>query len=266
MNQISFGNLWPETVAVVRRHADLLWPLTAAFLFMPQLLLARYAADRAPDQLFKGEALWADSLALGLLLVVSTLGQLVMARVVAGDGTGTQTLGAELRTSALRLPAALVVFFILLILFMLAAFIPVTLAFLMGGGNAAAALAAVVAGFWLAARMGIVLPLLATDHPEPVWAISSAWRLTKGYGLRIAGMLATLMFGFLLLVIGIQGIGAAVGVISTVATGGDATEWGIGRWLFELIGAAASAVMGTFYIAFLTRLAQALKGQEAAAG
>lgn len=258
MDPISFGRLWPETVARVRRHTDLLWPLAAAFLFLPQLLVARHVADRTPDQIFKGDALVGDAIAVGLLMLFSTFGQLVVARIVAHDGTQGQTLGAELRVALSRLPAALATLFILVILFLFASFLPAALAFLAGGGNAGAILAVMLCGFWLAARFGIVQPLVATDQPEPMSAIATAWRLTRGRTLRIAGMLATLIFGFLLLVIGIGGLGAAAGVISTMATGPAAEGWSLGRWLFELVNTAASAAVGTFYIAFLTVLAQAL--------
>lgn len=265
MDPINFGRLWPETVAVVRRHTDLLWPLAATFLFLPQLLLARHVADRKPDQIFVGDAFAGDAVAIGLLLLVTTLGQLAMARIVAQDGTAGRTLGAELRTALARLPAAMAVFFVLLILFVVASFLPATLAYILGGGNAAAIAAVMVAGLWVWARLGIVLPLVATDHPEPVWAISSAWRLTKGRALRILGMVAVLLLGFLMLALGIGGIGAAAGFVSTLATGQVPDGWGVGRWLFELINAAASAAAGTFYIAFLTILALALK-REAEAG
>jgi hypothetical protein len=263
LDLISFGRLWPETVACVRRHTDLLWPLAAAFLFLPQLLLARHVADRQPDEIFVGDAFPGDAIALGLLLLVSTLGQLVMARIVANDGTGGRTLGAELRAAASRLPAAMAAFLALTVLLLLAALPPAMLAVVLGGGNLAVVIAVLVAGFWVFARVGIVLPLLATDDPDPMSAIASAWRLTRGRALRIAVMLLTLLAGFGLLLIGIAGIGAAVGVISTIATGPAETGWSIGRWLFELVNAAASAAAGTFYIAFLTRLAEALKQQPA---
>ncbi len=259
MDRISFGLLWPDTVASVRRHAELLLPLAAAFLFLPQLLLARHVADRQPQEIFVGDAFPGDAFALGLLLLASTLGQLVMARIIANDGTKGQTLGAELRAAAARLPAAMAAFLALTVLLLIAALPPAMLALLLGGGNLAVVVAVLVAGFWVFARVGIVLPLVATDEPDPMSAIASAWRLTRGRALRIAAMLVTLLAGFGLLLIGIAGIGAAVGVISTMATGPSESGWSIGRWLFELVNAAASAAAGTFYIAFLTRVALALK-------
>lgn len=264
MDPVSFGRLWPETVAAVRRHADLLWPIAAAFLFLPQLLLARHVAGRTADQLFKGTAFASDMVALGLLVIVSTFGQLAVARLVALDGTQGRTLGAELSAAVVRLPAALAAFMATLLLFSVAAFVPAALAFLLGGGTSAAIAAVLLAGLWLMARLAIVLPLLATGAPDPFAAIAEAWRLTRGRSLRIIGMLATLLLGFLLLVVGISGLGAAAGVISTLAVGPAAEGWGIGRWLFELANAAASAAMGTFYMAFLAILTGALQANRQA--
>lgn len=248
MDPISFGRLWPETVAAVRRHADLLWPLAAAFLFLPQLLVARHVNDRLPAQLFKGENLPGDALAAILLILASLLGQLVMARLIARDGTDGEPLGTLLRSALPLLPAA----------------VAVTL--IQGIGTGFGLFLFVIPGVWLYCRLLLVLPLVATGHRDPVEAVVTSWSLTKGHAFRLFGMVLTLLFGFLLLAIGINGVGAAAGVISTLATGGQADGWSFARWLFEVIGAAASSAMGTFYIAFLAVVMQALKSRAAAAG
>lgn len=248
MDPISFGRLWPETVAAVRHHADLLWPLAAAFLFLPQLLVARHVNDRLPNQLFKGEDLPGDALAAVLLILASLLGQMVMARLIARNGTDGQTLGTLLRQAIPLLPAA----------------VAVTL--IQGIGTGFGLFLFVIPGIWLYCRLLLVLPLVANGHRDPVEAVTTSWALTKGQALKIFGMVAILLFGFLLLAIGINGVGAAAGVISTLATGGVADGWSFARWLFEVVGAAASSAMGVFFIAFLAVLMQALKSNPAAAG
>jgi hypothetical protein len=241
LDPLSFGRLWPETVAAVRRHTDLLWPVAAAFLFFPQLLFAWQAGDRTPDMLFQGDKVLGDGLAVLLLILAGLVGQLVMAMVIARNGTGGETLGALLkRAFALLLPALAV-------------------SLIQGIGVGFGFVLLVIPGLWLLARLALVLPLVATDHPDPIEALRASWALSKGRALRILGVLSVLLLGFLLLSIGITGLGAAVGVISTIATGGPDTGWSVGRWLFEAIGAAASAAMGTFYIAFLTILTGVLK-------
>jgi Membrane domain of glycerophosphoryl diester phosphodiesterase len=227
-------------------HTDLLWPLAAAFLFLPQLLVARHVNDRTPDQMFTGDALPGDALAAVLLILASLLGQLVMARLIARDGTDGEALGTWLRQAVALMPAA----------------VAVTL--IQGIGTGFGLFLFVIPGLWIYCRLMLVLPLVATGHRDPIEAITASWQLTKGRALRLFGMVAVLLLGFLLLAIGINGIGAAVGVISTLAAGGVEEGWGIGRWLFEILGSAASSAMGVFFIAFLTILMQALKSQPTA--
>jgi hypothetical protein len=248
LDPLSFGRLWPETAAAVRRHADLLWPVAAAFLFLPQLLVGRHFGDAGPEELFQGERLGGDLLAVGILVLVSLVGQLVAAMVIARDGTGGEPLGRYLRQAlALLLPG-----------------LAVTM--IQGIGVGFGFILFVIPGLWLLARLAPVVPLVATETPDPLEAIRTAWGLTAGRALKIFGSLAVLILGFLLLSLGISGIGAAVGVVSTIAAGNPDEGWGLGRWLFELIGAAASAAMGLYYIAFLTVLTRALKANPLPAG
>ena len=213
-----------------------------------RLLVARHVNDRVPAQLFKGDEFPGDALAAALLILASLVGQMVMARLVARDGTEGQTLGALLRQAIALLPAAVAVTLIL------------------GIGTGFGLFLFVIPGIWLYCRLLLVLPLVATGHRDPLEAVTTSWALTKGQALKIFGMVAILLFGFLLLAIGINGVGAAAGVISTLATGKIEDGWSFARWLFEVIGASASSAMGVFYIAFQAVLMQALKSNRAAAG
>ena len=104
MDPISFGQIWPRTVASVRRHGDMLWSLAAAFLFLPQLLFARQMNDRPPEQWFKGELAIGDGVAVALVVLCSILSQIMMARLLVRDGTGGQPLGQDGGGGAKRLP------------------------------------------------------------------------------------------------------------------------------------------------------------------
>lgn len=248
MDPLSFGRLWPETVALVRRHADFLLPVGGAFLFLPQLLFAWHVGDADPKLLFRGERFVGDALAFAGLILVSQLGQLVIAFMAVRDGTGGSTLGELLGQGGRRL-------------------LPATAAWLMQGLAVGFGLVLfILPGLWLLARLALVLPLVATDEPDPVNALGASWRLTNGHALRILAMLSLLLVGFLLIVIGINGVGMAIGVISTVATGQPAEGWGLGRWLFETMGAAASATVGLFYTCFLGILYRTLAERAAPHG
>ena len=245
MDPISFGQIWPATVAGVRRHGDMLWTIAAAFLFLPQLLFARQVNDRTPDQLFKGEHVAMDAAAVLLVLAGTLIAQLMIARLIARGGTGGQPLAHDLGAALRLFPAALALFLI------------------QGIATGLGLFLFILPGLWILTRLSLVIPLVATAHPDPLDALKASWALTSGRAFRLFGMIAVLITGFMLLSLGILGLGSALGVISTLATGTSAQGWGIGRWLFEMLNAGASAAFGTFYIAFITTLMLALKQHPA---
>ncbi|PZU50759.1 MAG: hypothetical protein DI568_03145 [Sphingomonas sp.] len=245
MDPISFGQIWPRTVASVRRHGDMLWSLAAAFLFLPQLLFARQMNDRPPEQWFKGELAIGDGVAVALVVLCSILSQIMMARLLVRDGTGGQPLGQDLKAAFRLFPAALAVLM------------------LQGLATGFGLFLLILPGLWIFTRLSLAMPLVATDQPDPINALKTSWALTSGRTFKVFGMIFVIILGFMLLSVGIMGIGAALGVISTIAAGTPAEGWGVGRWLFELLNAGASAAFGTFYVAFITTLMMALKKHPA---
>jgi len=240
LDPLSFGRLWPLTLAVVKRHAELLVPVALAFLFLPQLLFNWRVGDALPDELFGADRLAGDLGALAFLLLFSLIGQLVITFIAARDGTDGLTLAQVLKRSMLLLLPALAA------------------SMMQGLAVGFGLLLFILPGLWLLSRLVLVMPLIATDVPDPVNALRTSWRLTEGHALKILGMLAILVLGFIMLSVGINGLGAAVGVISTVATGQPAEGWGLGRWLFESVAALASAFIGTIYLSFIATMHRAM--------
>lgn len=219
-------------------------PVAAAFLFLPQLLFNWRVGDATPDQLFAAGRAGGDILALLFLILMSLLGQLVAVRISIDDGTAGDTLGDLLRTAVRRLLPALAA------------------SLLQGMAVFAGLLLFILPGIWLFARLCLATPLVATSQPDPIEALKRSWQLTDGQALKIIGMLGVLVLGLLLVTIGIAGLGAAVGVVSTIAAGQPEEGWGIGRWLFELLAAGASAAIGLVYICFLGRLLVSLGSRQ----
>lgn len=241
MQPLRFGQFWPETLAVARRHADLLLPVAGMFLFLPQLILNRRIGDAEPADLFGPDRLAGDLGVLAMVMGLSLLGQLVISFIAVNNGTAGRTLGAVLRAA---LPLFLPLFAVTL---------------MQGMAVGLGLLLLLVPGIFLLARLSVAVPLVATGTADPLDAMSQSWRLTDGHSLAIMGFISLLFIGFLLISLGISGIGAAVGVISTVAAGKPLEGWGVGRWLFEMISAGASAALGTLFICFNARLLAALK-------
>lgn len=226
---------------LLKRHADLLLPVAAAFLFLPQLLFAWHMGDTLPNQWFKGDRLFGDGLMLAIFAIPSLLAQLVISSVVMHDGTAGRTLGGVLQAAALLLLPAMAVTLI------------------QGLAIGFGLIFLILPGLWMLARLAPAMPLLATSQRDPIAALRDAWRLTSGRALPIFGMQAILFTGFVMIALGITGLGAALGVLSTLAAGQPAQGWGIGRWLFEAMSAGASALFAMGYIAFLTVLTRALQ-------
>ncbi len=245
MDPVSFGRIWPETVAALRHNYDLLLPVAGFFLFLPQLVFSWHLGDRVPQDLFAGDQLFGDIVALFALIVASLIGQLVIAFVSLNDGTGDKTLGGVLKGALLLLPPALAA------------------SMIQGLAVGAGLMLLIVPGLWLLARLSPTIPLIAGGERDPLQAITASWQLTAGRSLKILGMLTVLLLGFLMLSIGITGLGSAVGVITTLATGKAEGGWGIARWLFELMAAGASALFGAAYMAFLSVLTRTLKAHPA---
>lgn len=231
---------------MARRHAELLMPVVGLFLFLPQLLLNRRIGDAKPEDLFTPDRLAGDLGILAFVMLMSLMGQLVISSIAFHNGTAGRTLGAILRGAV---PLFLPLFAVTL---------------LQGMAVGIGLLLLLIPGIFLLARLSVAVPLVATDTPDPIRAIETSWRLTDGHSLAIMGFIALLLFGFLLISLGLGGLGAAVGVISTVAAGQPAEGWGIGRWLYELVSAGASATIGLLYICFNARLLVALKARQAA--
>lgn len=247
MTDSSFGGIWAATLASVRRNAELVLPVAGAFLFLPQLGLQLATSDTPPDQWFTGSRSTLIIATFLVVIAVSLVGQLVLAHIAIRDGTGQdQTLGAVIGTSAsLALPALA--------------------ANLMQGIMVGFGLVLLILpGLWLLARFLLVVPIIVRETRDPIEALKRSWTLTEGNGFRILGMLLVLILGFLLLSLSISGLGAAIGVISTVAGGQSDAGWGIGRWIFEVLSAGVSAAISVYWVTFVAMLYSALRVEKAA--
>jgi len=248
LDPLSFGQLWPVTLGVVKRHVEVLVPVALAFLFLPQLVFNWHVGDTVSADLFTAGRLPGDLAALAFLLLFSLIGQLVISFIAARDGTDGLTLGQVMKRSTLLL-------------------LPVLAASMMQGLAVGFGLILfIVPGLWLLSRLVLVVPLIATDVHDPVNAVKTSWRMTDGHAVKILGMLAILVLGFIMVSLGINGLGAAIGVISTVATGQPEAGWGLGRWLFESLAALASAFIGILYLSFIATLYRALSVLPRTAG
>lgn len=237
---LSVQPLARATVAILRRHWEILWPLAAALFFLPQLLVglvAPVAGQNATGTAAPGLATSIPLVLVGLLVVMATIaGQLAIAVIAVADGTGGRTVGEVLKGAARRMVPALAVVAVQ------------SIAAIAGG------LLFILPGLWLLARLSVALPIIATETDDPLAALRQSWDLTRGHALRILGCLAAMLALVLLLYLGVTGLGLATGALRPDTMNQPFPSWSTGRWLFEVASSAAVAASGLIATCFYARL------------
>lgn len=238
MEERSFGAAWAATLGFIRANTAVLLPVVGLFLFLPQLLFQFFTQDLLPGKGVPDGAELRVALLFAVLLAGSVLGQIVLTRLVLAPSGGATAGDALSASIGLFLPV-------------LAATIIQSLAVGLG------LLFLVVPGLYVLARLVFTLPVIADGERDPIEALKRSWALTADNGFRLLGYVLALFLGFVIISLLLGGVGAAIGVVSTVAAGGARPGWGIGRWLFEMLSSGTGAVLGMTYIVFIAMLYRA---------
>ncbi len=210
---LSVAALWRDTVAVVARNGALITIVTAAFLFLPQIIV-----DRLQPLLGAGPQRPSLVLLLGFVLA-ALVGQGAIGLIVLDDLSGaSRTLREALGRALERLPR--------LFAANLAAGIAI------GAGL----LALVVPGLWLLGRLAAVTPVIMAEDRDLVGSLERSWELSEGRGWPAAVWMALLFVLLLSLLFTAALVGAALQAMASVA-GSES----VGKLLVQLALAAVSA-------------------------
>ena len=213
---------WRDTVAAARTGMPVFLPVAAAFVLLPNLIVALFGPP-----LPKTMAELTTSAVLIHLVIPSIIGavaQMTIAKLVIEASSGiSQPVGTALRSALLTLPV--------LIASLILAGVPVM----------AGMLLLFVPGFYMMARLTLALPLVIEERLGPVAALTRSWALTDGNGLRVLGFLVGWTLVFMLGSIIAGGIGAALGSVLTII--GAKT---LGGFIAVLVGAAAATVFTVY--------------------
>jgi len=234
----SFGAAWTATLAFLRDNISTLLPVGAAFLFLPQLLFQFSTQGVVPGDDMSGQEAVSFLLKLVALMLASVVGQVTITKLAIGRNDES-TVGSAIAAS-------------------LAIFVPVVVAtMLQSVAVFIGTLLFIVPGLYLIGRLLFTMPVMADGENGPLTALKRSWALTDGNGFRLLAYLLVLILGFVAVTLLLGGLGAAVGVITTVAAGKPAEGWGIGRWLFELFTSGVGALLSMCYIVFIAMLYRA---------
>jgi hypothetical protein len=199
-----FGRVWADMRELLAASRWAVIPVVAAFLFLPQLLLARFAGDG-------GGAGEIASLPPGFLIflvgtgVAGLVGQLFVSHLVL-RANEDRTVGELLSGSAALLPQALAVG-------LLQALVLLPAILLLRSGTppgAALGLLALGAGLYGVTRILLAVPVLVAERGGVIDAVKRSWALTEGRALRVFGMLIVLLFGLVMMLVVFAGLGLSL--------------------------------------------------------
>lgn len=269
---VKIGAVWESAVEAARGRAGMILPIAAGALFVPSVIQTGVQTYSVQP----GAAATAGTAALGLLslpLMLLTLwGALAITAITSHPDTSTRDAARQATARllplvgvwlALGLAALLLV--IPLVVLLAAAGVNMA-AFSMpgyrpdlGGLGLVAALYLLAVGglaLWLLARLLPIVPVVLHERLG-LGAIGRAFRLTRGMGGRLVGVLILYV-----VVLGVASLAvtAVLGLLFRLVLGGDNAA--TAAFLGGIAGAAVSTVLGVLSYAFVSRLYAASSGRD----
>ena len=240
--RFSYTAVWNDTVALLRSHGSLLLAVAGVFILLP-LLLTGYllpTPQTATDPLAAmGDYYSRNWPWLTLASLVNAVGAIAIYRLTFAE-RGV-TVGQAIAGAVPLLPF----YFVLTVILSIA----------IGFGLALF----LIPGIYLLGRLVVSAPaMVAESQRNPIEAMGESWRLTKGRGWAVAG---------LVLIVGVAGallsfvIVAVLGSVFILIGGRE----GVGGLLLLILNAALNAVLYTVLIVLIAAIYRALRGVVSAA-
>lgn len=226
---LAIGKAWTDTVSdVQRRFGEFALPV-AAFVFMPTLLISRFADEKALGE----QGAQTAQLVGGLIGVI---GQAAVVLLVLFPGTD---VGAAIRRAAAASPRIILASLAVLVVFM-----PVAVAYTTFGGKPSIGgsvllLALTGVAVYGAIRLSMLAPVVIAEQTPALAALRRSWDLTAGNTARIFAFIAVIVLIFVI-------VSALAGAIGIAATGGTPED---PSFVTELLLAVVGAVFSVFVAA-----------------
>lgn len=238
----SYTAVWEDTMRMVRAHAALLAPVAGAMIFLPAALIALVFPEPAgqnPATLFRelGDYFAGIWHWLALRALIGTIGTAAILRLVLVPGT---RVGDAMVFGVMALPA----YFLVSLLSGL----------IIGFGF----LLLIVPGLYLIGRLVSAAPLLIAQGQGPIAAIRGSFRLSKGRGWVVFGLV--LIVGF----VGAMAAGMASTVTGTILILAAGRETGMA--VNAIISAALDTALGVLLLLLYAAIYRALAAGPSVAG
>ncbi len=278
MARITIDGVWRETLAETRAHFAAFATLTAAFIFLPALLLGA-AAPTMPVVAITPTTMpsfpaWFWPAVL-LIVALQSVGMLTIV-AIAGDATRSpqETVGQTLTRvlpGVLRYLGALLVLFIGYLL--IAIPIGLVLGLLFAGMGAVGVRSSAASGtgavllallvilpllLWVGARLSPMVGVFSVEGPSPIRGIRRAWALSSGAGWRIVLVIIVFTLAVLVVLLVTQVLAAALGVAATLAGAHS-----IGGIAFVVVSAVLNALISILFTVALGVIYRQLREGEA---
>lgn len=223
---LAIGKAWTDTIAdVQRRFGEFALP-AAAFVFMPSLLIARFADVKA-----LGEQNAQLAQAVGGLIGV--IGQAAIVLLVLYPGMDA---GSTIRRAVSLTPRIVLASLAVAVIFM-----PAGVMYLAGGQQPVGAtgvllLLLTAVAVYFALRLSLLAAIIAGENARAIEALRRSWVMTAGNAGRIFAIFAVFVLIFAIL-------SGLVGAIGLAATGGTPED---PSFFTELLISAVGAVFSVF--------------------
>jgi hypothetical protein len=237
--KFSYSAVWDDTVAMLRSHGSLLFAVAGVFILLPTLLtgfLLPQPSASDPSQVMAAMTRHYSDHWPWLLLgtIVNTVGAIAIYLLL---------FNRQGRTVGGAIAAALPILPFYMIMSLLTG-----LAIGLGFGLF------ILPGVYLIGRLGLApAVMIAEQQRSPLAAIGGSWRVTRGRGWAVAGLIVIVaLVGYLLGFV----ITAVLGSIFLLLLGRD----GVGGLLLLTLNAAVTAALITLLLVLFAAIYRALRG------
>ena len=260
MGAPEFPEIWDLTRGSLRSRSAELLPVAAAFLFLPALVVQRFAGALSLASPPSGEEALPVLLLLGAALALQLIGQIALTGMTLATGA-EETVADHLRRGLRLVVPGLAVSIVQSLgvalgigLLLQPELLPLGLLVIFGPG------------LYLFVRLSVALAALTDQAGGALTALMRSWELTRGHGLRLYGWYVLLLSGLFLMTAILGLFARATGAVVKLAVGPAEAGWGPGEWLEALVSTAAGAAATAILVVFAAMLYRGLGAARSSAG